>query len=159
MGTTVYKGLFGYPGVPLQQPRLLKRPAKPDGDWVAERFEHLAQVSCFTCGPEHQAAVVKYTIPSFESFEEPASGEDELSAQTSGKQHKSRPVPSLQQLCENKLCAKLSPRSFGLVCDIAWELNRPSLLDRAFRFLRANAPLMFSRPGLGESFERLVKEE
>ncbi|CAE7834121.1 RCBTB2 [Symbiodinium sp. KB8] len=116
----------------------LKRPSKPDGDWAAERFEHLAQVSCFACGPEHQAAVVKYTTPCFDEASQAAEGAQAVVKPKSN-------VLSLQQLCENKLCAKLSPRSFGLVCDIAWELNRPTLLDRAFRFLCANAPLMFSR--------------
>eukprot|EP00439_Symbiodinium_sp_Y106_P053163 s910_g7.t1 len=116
----------------------LKRPSKPDGDWAAERFEHLAQVSCFACGPEHQAAVVKYTMPCFDEASQAAEGAQAVVKPKSN-------VLSLQQLCENKLCAKLSPRSFGLVCDIAWELNRPTLLDRAFRFLCANAPLMFSR--------------
>ncbi|CAE8599945.1 unnamed protein product [Polarella glacialis] len=52
---------------------------------------------------------------------------------------------TLQQLCEDKLCSTLCPRRFGLVCDVAWELNRPLLVDRAFSFLQANAALMFSR--------------
>ena len=68
----------------------LKRPSKPDGDWAAERFEYLAQVSCFTCGPEHQAAVVNYTIPHFD-------GSDEGAAQATAKEPKSSGVPSLQQ--------------------------------------------------------------
>ena len=100
-------------------------------DWFAERFEYLAQVSSFACGPEHQVAVTTYTVP--------ACRDEEVGVSSSGQ------VRSLQQMCEDKLCAKLNPRSFGLVCDIAWELNRPELLDRAFSFLCANAPLMFSR--------------
>lgn len=51
----------------------------------------------------------------------------------------------LQELCEDKLCATLGPRSFGLLCSIAWELHRPHLLDRAFEFLMENASLMFLR--------------
>ncbi|CAJ1347668.1 unnamed protein product [Effrenium voratum] len=106
----------------------LKRP-KAKGWWAAERYEYLAQVSCFACGPEHQAAVTSFTAPPLPA-REPSHGER---------------VPSLQKLCEDKLCAKLTPRSFGLLCDISWELNRPGLLDQAFRFLCANAPLMFSK--------------
>eukprot|EP00933_Yihiella_yeosuensis_P025677 TRINITY_DN19922_c0_g1_i2.p1 TRINITY_DN19922_c0_g1~~TRINITY_DN19922_c0_g1_i2.p1 ORF type:complete len:842 (+),score=205.10 TRINITY_DN19922_c0_g1_i2:1079-3604(+) len=53
--------------------------------------------------------------------------------------------PSLQQICEDKLCRSLDPRSFGMLCEVAWEFNRPHLLDRAFAFLNSNAALMFSR--------------
>jgi len=63
--------------------------------------------------------------------------------------HSPRRSPeSLQQLCEDRLCRALSPRSFALLCEIAWEFRRPLLLDRAFAFLRANASLMFSRQHL-----------
>lgn len=135
----------------------LKRAKSKDG-WAAERFEYLAQVSCFACGPEHQAAVTTYTVPTVPRYDLPQDLKA-VKAQESQEQHgdetdtrsdsketvAKRPVQSLQQICEDKLCAKLNPRSFGLVCDIAWELNRPALLDRAFRFLCANAPLMFSK--------------
>jgi len=133
----------------------LKRKSK-DG-WAAERFEYLAQVSCFACGPEHQAAVTTYTVPTVPRHDVPqdlkavkTQSQEQHSDETDTKSDSKetvakRPVPSLQQICEDKLCAKLNPRSFGLVCDIAWELNRPALLDRAFRFLCANAPLMFSK--------------
>lgn len=57
-----------------------------------------------------------------------------------------RPGPlSLQEICEQKLCTGLNPRNFNVLCDVAWELNRPFLIDRAFDFLYANAALMFSR--------------
>lgn len=133
----------------------LKRKSK-DG-WAAERFEYLAQVSCFACGPEHQAAVTTYTVPTVPRHDLPQDlkavktqsqeqDSDETDTKSDSKETVAkRPVPSLQQICEDKLCATLNPRSFGLVCDIAWELNRPALLDRAFRFLCANAPLMFSK--------------
>eukprot|EP00930_Biecheleria_cincta_P001616 TRINITY_DN102749_c0_g1_i1.p1 TRINITY_DN102749_c0_g1~~TRINITY_DN102749_c0_g1_i1.p1 ORF type:complete len:1177 (+),score=153.94 TRINITY_DN102749_c0_g1_i1:104-3634(+) len=52
---------------------------------------------------------------------------------------------SLQEICEDKLCTSLNPRNFNVLCDVAWELNRPVLIDRAFDFLFANAALMFSR--------------
>lgn len=135
---------------------LLKRPVKSKEVWAAERFEYLAQVSCFACGPEHQAVVTTYTVPCYDALnqnpidqkERHSTGDDERDTRTDcSKEAKKigRTVPSLPQICEDKLCAKLNPRSFGLVCDIAWELNRPALLDRAFRFLCANAPLMFSK--------------
>ena len=116
------------------------KPAKSN-DWAAERYEYLAQVSCFACGPEHQAAVTTYRLPERHPA---AKVEDEAEDEKEQSEVQSR-VPSLQEICEEKLCASLSPRSFGLVCDIAWELNRPQLLDRAFHFLCANAPLMFSK--------------
>ncbi|CAK9118147.1 unnamed protein product [Durusdinium trenchii] len=126
----------------------LKR-AKSKGSWLAERFEYLAQVSCFACGPEHQAAVTSYTVPTSHSEEKGLAvselGDASGAVVRDGAVCAVRSVPSLQQVCEEKLCAKLNPRSFGLVCDIAWELNRPALLDRAFGFLCANAPLMFSK--------------
>ena len=134
--------------------QLKRAPKSKDGNWAAERFEYLAQVSCFACGPEHQAAVTTYTVPCYDirqtglKAQEECGGNsqsgDETNARNSKETVKGR-VPSLQQICEDKLCAKLNPRSFGLVCDIAWELNRPALLDRAFQFLCANAPLMFSK--------------
>ena len=111
-------------------------------DWAAERYEYLAQVSCFACGPEHQAAVTTYRLPERHPA---AKVEDEAEDEEKEPSEVKSKVPSLQEICEEKLCASLSPRSFGLVCDIAWELNRPQLLDRAFNFLCANAPLMFSK--------------
>eukprot|EP00438_Fugacium_kawagutii_P025801 Skav200479 [mRNA] locus=scaffold450:40078:44182:+ [translate_table: standard] len=129
----------------------LKRDQKSKDAWAAERFEYLAQVSCFTCGPEHQAAVTTYTVPRFDLHQtdpkelcQSSEGHEDFKDTRTGSSATGQ-VPSLQQICEDKLCSKLNPRSFGLVCDIAWELNRPALLDRAFQFLCANAPLMFSK--------------
>lgn len=56
-----------------------------------------------------------------------------------------RQPPSLQQICEDRMTCTLTPRNFGLLCEVAFELNRPHLIDRVFTFLNANAALMFSR--------------
>mmetsp|Transcript_19641 Transcript_19641/g.34784 ORF Transcript_19641/g.34784 Transcript_19641/m.34784 type:complete len:1082 (-) Transcript_19641:7-3252(-) len=115
--------------------------------WRAERSEFLAQVSGLCCGPEHQAAVVSFkrTAEVLKDFSEIGipTGLDFQSR--SPKLSNVRKPDSLQELCEKKLCNKLSPRNFSLLCDLAWELNRPHLVDRAFAFLCDNAALMFSR--------------
>jgi len=139
----------------------VKRPLKLDGAWTAERCDDLAQIRFLACGPEHQAAIVAYRRPPKRTNEAPATDpcipvdsrecsifeplSDSLPAE---KQQGTSLVPTLRQLCEDKLCRILSPRSFGLLCDVAWELNRWQLLDQAFTFLCTNAPLMFSKTHL-----------
>mmetsp|Transcript_100421 Transcript_100421/g.199305 ORF Transcript_100421/g.199305 Transcript_100421/m.199305 type:complete len:1059 (+) Transcript_100421:54-3230(+) len=115
--------------------------------WSARHFEHLSQISFIACGPEHQAALATYRRarepkPAVEAAEDD-DAEDEL-ANNEEQQVCHQPL-SLQQICEDRLCQLLSPRTFLLLCEVAMEFHRPALLDRAFTFLRANAALMFSR--------------
>lgn len=135
--------------------------------WKAERSEHIAQVRLVACSPEHQAAIVAYRRPALPSVPavEPSAGRPEADAEDEDAETDSWPPaveatllevpatgrrrpPSLQQLCEDALCRKLTPHSFGTLIDVAWDFNRPNLLDRAFAFLRTNAALMFSRQHL-----------
>lgn len=132
----------------------LRRPAGSDGSWYAERHEQLAQVVFITCGPQHHSACIAYRRPhevlppTLGSLAEDSDDEGEaMPAQTPQRLGDGDrvTVPSLQQLCEDRLCRSIAPQNFGLVCEVAWDLQRPHLLDRAFAFLRANAALMFSK--------------
>eukprot|EP00928_Gymnodinium_smaydae_P017985 TRINITY_DN16857_c0_g4_i1.p1 TRINITY_DN16857_c0_g4~~TRINITY_DN16857_c0_g4_i1.p1 ORF type:complete len:1179 (+),score=279.26 TRINITY_DN16857_c0_g4_i1:187-3723(+) len=100
--------------------------------WQAEHFEHLAQVARVVCGPAHQCALVRFRRPA-------------PLLPAAEKQERGRGVRSLQGLCEDKLCSTIGPRSLPTVCQVAWELFRAPLLDRAYEFLCDNAALMLSR--------------
>mmetsp|Transcript_42341 Transcript_42341/g.76832 ORF Transcript_42341/g.76832 Transcript_42341/m.76832 type:complete len:1103 (-) Transcript_42341:113-3421(-) len=99
-----------------------------DGEgWTAERYPRLAQVSHLECSGEHQAAIVTYRRPHKKD--------------TGSKREAAQPS-SLQHLCEERLIQSIGPRNLGLVCQVAWELRRPELLDAAYAFFRANMYLM-----------------
>lgn len=141
------------------------RLSKTKQGWSAERSEHIAQAGHVACSNEHQAILVSFARPEAVSrrleppgpTETPGGCEDEEARMQPGPQLWRSNVPSLQQLCEEKLCETLNPRSLLFCCQVAWELNRPALLDRAFGFLQANVPLMFSRMYL-PSLARLPSE-
>lgn len=155
--------------------RLQRGPA----GWHAERYEQLAQVSEVVCSGAYQSALVIHRRPADVSpplaslaggpTAERQDDEDDHDSEGGDPQTlpgsvvASSPMPTLQQLCEDKLCRMLSPKTFGMVCELSWELNRPEMLDRAFSFLRANGALMFSRqylPTLSQlPFEVLVAFE
>lgn len=129
-------------------------------EWIAERLEQLDQVSRIACGPEHQAAIVRYRRPppiatgtASVEYEAP---DEEADESTSAAQTLKQPL-SLQEICEGKLVRVLSPRTFAFMCELAWELRRPDLLDCAYRFLRANAAMMFT-PGNLPSLAQLPIE-
>lgn len=138
-------------------------------EWVPKRSEQLAQAAAVACGPEHQVAVVAYRRPPASLPVDWAGGRavddsdedaEELGDAAEGAVRAPR---SLQQLCEDRLCKTLTPKSFPLLCEVAWELRRPALLDRAFAFLCENAPMLFSRqqlPALAQvPFEALAAFE
>lgn len=121
--------------------------------WSAKRYEHFAQAAQVACGLEHQAALVSFRRP--KAALPPRSRSTVLVPEETPPAAPAAPQnpPSLQSICEDRFCQILSPRNFGLLCEIAWEFGRPELLDRAYAFLTANASLMFSRmhlPGLSQ---------
>jgi len=121
-----------------------------DGEgWNAERYPRLAQVSHLQCSGEHQAAIVTYRRPRKEAIATIGAIGSVNFADTSGTHVSDGSAPqahgkpsSLQQLCEERLVQSLGPRNLGLVCEVAWDLRRPLLLDAAYSFFRANQYVM-----------------
>lgn len=145
--------------------------------WRAERFEQLAQISSVACSAEHQAVLVTYRRPptgpeggasrdmadsaaevdkeelSFPDNHNMAAAASDcvdvgIAEPMCSAQSPRRRVPSLQQICEERIGRLVSPKNFGVVCEVAWDLCMPLLLDLAYAFLQANASLMFSRQHL-----------
>eukprot|EP00927_Polykrikos_kofoidii_P040106 TRINITY_DN34340_c0_g2_i1.p1 TRINITY_DN34340_c0_g2~~TRINITY_DN34340_c0_g2_i1.p1 ORF type:complete len:1135 (+),score=188.53 TRINITY_DN34340_c0_g2_i1:3-3407(+) len=132
------------------------------GSLYAEPYDHLGPVSFLACGSEHIAATVRYKRPAQTSSIAVAAdvglaatkGNDSCDSESEGHSDEEerrsviktrRSVPTLMQLCEERLVQMMSPRSLALVCGLAWHLCRKALLDQAYTFMCANAPLLFSR--------------
>jgi len=169
---TVPDRLGGLWAIDDQVSRNLWRLERDGEGWSAERYNRLSQVTHFQGSGEHQAAVVKYRRPVKVLPHEESAGLDEEAREHGGSSSSTSKatiprnthhadvdadtdavtgvaapaakLPSLQRLCEERMTRLLSPRNLGMVCEVAWDLRCPTLLDAAYLFLWANTWLMSS---------------